>query len=80
MLGTLYSFFFAFIVVIMRHVKPKANETGVRMSIGTKGSSGYNCFKNASKRNKSTAYCIVAKNLNPGEQKNTRQCKAEFRR
>lgn len=29
MLGALYTFFFTFIVVIMRHVEPKANETVV---------------------------------------------------
>lgn len=37
MLGTLYSFFFALVVVVMRHVKPKASETMMRMSINTKG-------------------------------------------
>lgn len=48
MLRTLDSFLLALVVVIMRHVKPKADKTKTGMSINTKTLSCYHCFKNAS--------------------------------
>lgn len=35
MLGALNAFVFTFVVIVMRHVKPKAKETMTRMSINT---------------------------------------------
>ena len=72
MLGALDSFFFALIVVIMRHVEPKAEKTMIKKKlINNKGLSCYNCSENAAKRKNLTDYCIMDKNLNPGEHNKT---------
>lgn len=71
MLGTLHSFLFALVVVIVRHVEPKAKETKMGTSTNTKGLSSHHCYKNASKSKKLSDVFIVAKNLHPGDHKKT---------